>query len=156
MSDSRVIAATMIKTKQLQNKNHAPVEFIRIDRGKCTCWEFKDQPARRHFHPTPRCDRNQSVVSTYLCVIALDDRTALASNAVWRHVPPLVGSRHMRFVLVNGRAPRSQSFCATCCEPIEENYLREIATRLSYCDRNCYLGRGMGRVSAPQNRVRAS
>jgi hypothetical protein len=47
----------------------------------------------------------------------------------------------MRFVLVNGRTPRPQSFCALCCEPIGENYLREIATRLSYCDRKCYLGR---------------
>jgi hypothetical protein len=47
----------------------------------------------------------------------------------------------MRFVLVNGRTPRPQSFCAMCCEPIGNGYLREIATRLSYCDRNCYLGR---------------
>jgi hypothetical protein len=49
----------------------------------------------------------------------------------------------MRFVLVNGRTPRSQSFCAVCCEPISESYLREIATRLSYCDRKCYLSRSM-------------
>ena len=47
----------------------------------------------------------------------------------------------MNFVLVNGRTPRPQSFCAMCCEPIGESYLREIATRLSYCDHNCYLGR---------------
>jgi hypothetical protein len=49
----------------------------------------------------------------------------------------------MRFILVNGRTPRSQSFCAMCCEPIEEGYLREIATGLSYCDRGCYLSRSM-------------
>jgi hypothetical protein len=46
----------------------------------------------------------------------------------------------MKFVLVNGRTPRPQSFCALCCEPIGETYLREIATGLSYCDHQCYLG----------------
>jgi hypothetical protein len=44
----------------------------------------------------------------------------------------------MRFVLVNGRAPRPQSFCVLCCEPIGMSYLREIGTRLSYCDHNCF------------------
>jgi len=33
-----------------------------------------------------------------------------------------------------------------CCEPIEESYLREIATGLSYCDRGCYLSRSMMRT----------
>jgi NAD(P)H dehydrogenase (quinone) len=49
----------------------------------------------------------------------------------------LIGRRHMRFVLVNGRTPRPQSFCAWCCEPIGENYLRELTTHLSYCDHDC-------------------
>jgi len=44
----------------------------------------------------------------------------------------------MRFVLVNGRAPRPHSACAFCCEPIGEGYLRELATRLSYCTPACY------------------
>ena len=58
----------------------------------------------------------------------------------------------MRFVLVNGRTPRSQSFCAMCCEPIGESYLREIATGLSYCDRGCYVNRSMMKsVPALQN-----
>src|SRR5882762_7362464 len=30
----------------------------------------------------------------------------------------LAGRRHMKLVLVNGRTPRPQSFCAWCCEPI--------------------------------------
>ena len=46
----------------------------------------------------------------------------------------------MKFVLVNGRTPRSQSACALCCKPIGETYLREIATQLSYCDHQCDLG----------------
>jgi hypothetical protein len=35
----------------------------------------------------------------------------------------------MKFVLVNGRTPRTQSFCALCCQSIGENYLRDIAAR---------------------------
>jgi hypothetical protein len=45
----------------------------------------------------------------------------------------------MEFVLVNGRTPRAQSFCVLCCEPIGDSYLREIGTRLSYCNHNCYV-----------------
>jgi hypothetical protein len=44
----------------------------------------------------------------------------------------------MRFVVVNDRTPRLQSFCVLCCEPLGTSYLREIGTRLSYCDHNCY------------------
>jgi hypothetical protein len=46
----------------------------------------------------------------------------------------------MKFIFINGRTPRAESFCALCCEPIGVTYLREIATRLSYCDHNCYVG----------------
>jgi hypothetical protein len=46
--------------------------------------------------------------------------------------------RHMKFVVVNGRTPRPQSFCALCCKSIGESYVRELTTRLSYCDDNCY------------------
>jgi len=46
----------------------------------------------------------------------------------------------MRFVLVNGRAPRPQSSCAFCCQPIGDGYLRELTTRLSYCNPQCYFG----------------
>jgi len=42
----------------------------------------------------------------------------------------------MRFVLVNGRTPCPQSFCLLCCELIGTSYLREIGTRLPYCDHN--------------------
>jgi hypothetical protein len=44
----------------------------------------------------------------------------------------------MRFVLVNGRTPCPQSFCVLCYEPIGASYLREIETRLPYCDDKCY------------------
>ena len=44
----------------------------------------------------------------------------------------------MKFILVNDRTPGPPSLCALCCEPIAESYLREAATRLSYCDLKCY------------------
>ena len=46
----------------------------------------------------------------------------------------------MKFILVNGRAPRPQPSCAFCCQPIGNGYLRELTTRFSYCDQQCYLG----------------
>ena len=62
----------------------------------------------------------------------------------------------MKFVLVNGRTPNPPSFCALCCEPIGESYLRELTTRLSYCDHQCYLGHCKVAVQALQKRARAS
>lgn len=44
----------------------------------------------------------------------------------------------MRYILVNGRTPSTQSFCVLCCEPIVGGYLREIGTDLPYCDHACY------------------
>lgn len=45
----------------------------------------------------------------------------------------------MQFILVNGRSPRPQSFCTLCCEPVQDGYVREVATRLSYCSIKCYV-----------------
>ena len=68
----------------------------------------------------------------------------------------LIGRRHMKFIVVNGRTPRPQSFCALCCEPIGESYLREIATRLSYCGHRCYVDHSNVPILALQNHARAS
>ena len=62
----------------------------------------------------------------------------------------------MKFVLVNGRSPRPESFCALCCEPISESYLRELTTRLSYCSYKCYLGHCKLSISVLKDRARAS
>jgi hypothetical protein len=62
----------------------------------------------------------------------------------------------MKFVFVNGRIPNPQSYCALCCDPIETSYLRELATGLSYCDHNCYLGDGKINFPALQHHARAS
>jgi hypothetical protein len=63
----------------------------------------------------------------------------------------------MRFVLVNGRTPFRQTFCVLCCEPIGGGgYLRDVGTRLCYCDANCYAlhcGSALARLG---NRARAS
>jgi len=62
----------------------------------------------------------------------------------------------MKFVLVNGRSPRPESFCALCCERIGESYLRELNTRVSYCNYECYLGHCKLAFSGPKKRARAS
>jgi hypothetical protein len=62
----------------------------------------------------------------------------------------------MKFVLVNGRTPRPQSSCAFCCQPIGQFYLREFATRLSYCDYTCYVGHCKLSVSTVHDQARAS
>jgi hypothetical protein len=62
----------------------------------------------------------------------------------------------MKFILVNGRTPRPRSFCALCCERIGESYLREIATRLAYCDHKCYVDHCRMSVLALPNYARAS
>lgn len=46
----------------------------------------------------------------------------------------------MKLILVNGRTPCRNSFCALCGESITNSYLRELATQLYYCDHGCYTG----------------
>jgi hypothetical protein len=44
----------------------------------------------------------------------------------------------MRFVLVNNRAPRPRSTCAQCGAPLVAGYIRDLSSRLPYCDQGCY------------------
>jgi hypothetical protein len=63
----------------------------------------------------------------------------------------------VKFVLVNGRMPFRQSFCALCCEPIgEAGYLRDIQTRLCYCRAECYALKSGDAVMLPENQAKAS
>ena len=62
----------------------------------------------------------------------------------------------MRFVLVNGRTPRTQSLCTLCCEPIGESYLRDIGTPLPYCNHKCYVDHCKAPVLALQYHAMAS
>ena len=61
----------------------------------------------------------------------------------------------MKFVVVNGRTPRQQTFCELCREPIGKSYLRELTTRLSYCDGKCYAGNCKVVAPALQKHARA-
>jgi hypothetical protein len=63
---------------------------------------------------------------------------------------------HMKFVLVNGRSPRTESFCALCCEPIGEGYVRELTTHLCYCNYECHLAHSKIAFSVLTERARAS
>jgi hypothetical protein len=62
----------------------------------------------------------------------------------------------MKFILVNGRNPRRESLCSLCCEPIGESYLRELTTRLSFCNYDCYLGHCKPALSVLKEHARAS
>jgi hypothetical protein len=55
---------------------------------------------------------------------------------------------YIKFVVVNGRLPHPQPFCAMCNGPIEQAYVRDIPTRLYYCDQRCF--RGHRRLAAPR------
>jgi hypothetical protein len=45
-----------------------------------------------------------------------------------------------RLVLVNDRIPRTDGGCALCGRIIEKGYVRELQTRLIYCDTQCFPG----------------
>ena len=44
----------------------------------------------------------------------------------------------MRCVIVNGAKLKAEAFCAHCGNKIDESYLREVGSRLMYCDYRCY------------------
>lgn len=62
----------------------------------------------------------------------------------------------MRFILVNGRTPCRQSSCTLCGKQIGGRYLREIATRLPYCDPDCYDDHCKGAVMALESHATAT
>ena len=62
----------------------------------------------------------------------------------------------MRFVLVNERSPRQQAYCASCDEPIQAGYLREIGTHLTYCKHDCYQDHCKSAFLVLEGRARAS
>ncbi len=44
----------------------------------------------------------------------------------------------MKFVLVNHRIPNGDRLCNRCYRPLGQGYLRDVRTRIEYCDYNCY------------------
>lgn len=47
-------------------------------------------------------------------------------------------SAQIRFVLVNDRAPRTDTACALCSLKIKNEYVRAPWTGLIYCDAQCF------------------
>ena len=62
----------------------------------------------------------------------------------------------MRFVLVNERSPRQQAYCASCDEPIQAGYLREIGTHLTYCNHDCYAEHYNSAIRLLESRIAVS
>jgi hypothetical protein len=62
----------------------------------------------------------------------------------------------MRFVLVKERSPRRQAFCVSCDGPIRAGYLREIGTRLTYCNHDCYEDHCQSALSVLESQARVS
>jgi hypothetical protein len=44
----------------------------------------------------------------------------------------------MRYVLVNERVPKVNSYCALCLCQLDNGYVRELSTRIKYCGIGCY------------------
>ena len=47
-------------------------------------------------------------------------------------------SAQIRFILVNDRAPRTDTACALCSLKIKNEYVRAPQTGLIYCDVQCF------------------
>jgi hypothetical protein len=62
----------------------------------------------------------------------------------------------VRFVLVNGRTPFRLTSCVLCCAPIGGGYLRDVRTRLCYCDADCYASHCGNAAALLGIRARAS
>ncbi len=59
----------------------------------------------------------------------------------------------MRCVVVNEANLKAEAFCAHCAEKIGDRYLREIRTRLIYCDYHCYSVAVESAILTPQYRI---
>ncbi len=55
----------------------------------------------------------------------------------------------MRCIFVNGASLKAEVFCAHCRNKIGESYIREIGTKVIYCDYRCYSGRAEAPVMLP-------
>jgi hypothetical protein len=63
-------------------------------------------------------------------------------------------STQIRFVLVNDRAPRTDTTCALCSLKIKNQYVRAPWTGLIYCDAECFAEHEKMTASALKSDVR--
>ena len=61
----------------------------------------------------------------------------------------------MQYLIVNDRIPRADAYCALCCEKIADSYVREMQTRLLYCDAKCFAGHCSMAILAIEYKARA-
>jgi hypothetical protein len=59
-----------------------------------------------------------------------------------------------RLVFVNDRIPRTDRNCALCGEIVEKGYVRDLQTRLIYCDAQCFPGEPDMAMAIIENRAR--
>jgi hypothetical protein len=64
--------------------------------------------------------------------------------------------RDMKYMIINDRTPNGPTFCALCCTAITRSYVREISTRLSYCNTQCYDGHVKVAVLALEHKGRVA
>ena len=63
-------------------------------------------------------------------------------------------SKAVRFAVVNNRVPCSDQRCALCGSLIEKGYVRDLETRLPYCDTQCFEVHAHEAVRIRRNRGR--
>ena len=63
-------------------------------------------------------------------------------------------SKAVRLVVVNDRIPCGNQRCALCGGLIEKGYVRDLETRLPYCDTQCFEVRAHEIVRILRNRGR--
>lgn len=65
--------------------------------------------------------------------------------------------RGMQFVVVNHRVPNTNQHCVLCSGLLEKGYVRDVQTRLIYCDPQCFtawaneaarVAKGLGRKAS--------
>jgi hypothetical protein len=82
---------------------------------------------------------------TELSRIAVLEKKKMAQNKL----------THLKlFVLVNNRVPRGEQHCAVCGSAIERGYVRDLRTRLIYCDAQCFAGWAHATTSVSKNHGR--
>jgi hypothetical protein len=59
-----------------------------------------------------------------------------------------------RLVFVNDRIPRTDRRCALCGGIVEKGYVRDLQTRLIYCDAQCFPGPAGTAMAVIGNRAR--
>jgi hypothetical protein len=69
---------------------------------------------------------------------------------------PIARRRDMKYMIINDRTPNGPTFCALCCTAITRSYVREISTRLSYCNTQCYDGHVKVAVLALEHKGRVA